>query len=204
MVVQSGTVFGRLTVIREIERSGPNRRFLCRCDCGSETVKFLGNLRLGRSRTCGCEHARTAAAGRAAVLAIRRARAQESDLGRMCLTCQTWKPWESFRLDPRRPRGRTSNCVECGRWRGFRLTYGINRADWTRMYCEQSGGCALCGEPDGLVIDHDHACCGATRGCKACIRGLLCDFCNRVLGRIEQKPELAARFADYLARRPLV
>jgi hypothetical protein len=68
----------------------------------------------------------------------------------------------------------------------------------------------LCGDRDDLAVDHDHSCCQGSRGradgragCKKCIRGLLCDFCNRVLGRIEQKPALAERFADYLSRRPL-
>jgi hypothetical protein len=213
MQIQPGTTYGHLTVIREVERSGANRRFLCRCKCGSETTKFMNNLRGGKSRTCGCEHARTAAAGRAAVLAMRRARAQMTTEGRMCLTCDTWKTWDHFRVDPRRPEGRYSNCIQCGRYRNMRAVYGISRAEWEQLRDEQQSRCALCGdtgEDSKLFIDHDHACCPGMRGqtvvragCKNCIRGLLCDHCNRVLGRIEQKPLMAARFADYLTRRPL-
>jgi len=56
-----------------------------------------------------------------------------------------------------------------------------------------------------LNVDHDHSCCGATHGCKKCIRGLLCSHCNRFLmAYVEPKPLLAARFADYLARRPFI
>lgn len=83
--------------------------------------------------------------------------------------------------------------------------YGLDRDAWAAILLGQGGGCGLCGATtDLLVVDHDHACCGPIRGCRSCLRGLLCGFCNRVLGRIEQKPELAARFADYLGRRPLL
>lgn len=203
MHVPAGTVFADLTVIREVERSGLNRRFMCRCVCGKESVKFLGNLRLGRSTSCGCL-TKMGEAGRAAVLADRRAKAQETDEGRMCHTCQTWKTWEDFRPDPRRARGRSSNCIECGRWRRIKLLYGIARSEWMSILDRQGGSCALCDDSADLMVDHDHACCGENHGCRGCVRGLLCDFCNRVLGRIEQKPGLATRFDDYLRRRPLL
>lgn len=199
----TGAVFGELTVLEEMA-AGPshNRRVRCRCTCGAEKIAFVSNLKLGRTRSCGCTYV-FGAAGRAAILADRRARAQETDDGRMCHTCQTWKTWNNFRPDPRRPRGMGPNCIECGRWRRIRLVYGIARADWESIQASQGGSCGLCGETRDLTVDHDHSCCGVNRGCRECIRGLLCDFCNRVLGRIEQKPELAGRFADYLNRRPL-
>ena len=59
----------------------------------------------------------------------------------------------------------------------------------------------------GLSIDHAHD-CGRhlpEKGCRYCIRGLLCCECNRTIIRLAEKyPELAKRFADYLARRPLL
>lgn len=212
MHVPAGTVFTDLTVVKEIERSGANRRFMCRCVCGKESVKFLGNLRLGRSTSCGC-NTKSGEAGRAASVAARRARAQMTTKGRMCHTCQTWKLWDHFRLDPRRPEGRASNCIECGRWRAMKAVYGISRVEWEQLRNGQDSRCALCGErseDSKLFVDHDHACCpgmrgqgGIKAGCKNCIRGLLCNSCNNVLGRIEQKPALAERFSDYLCRRPL-
>lgn len=204
--IPSGTKYADLTVVREVEASGGNRRFLCRCKCGSETVKFMCNLRLGRSRTCGCEHARTAAAGRATVLAKRRARSMESEHGRICHTCDQWKPWDAFSIDKRRAIGRTSNCMECAWWRSVLATYGITKAEWEWMFADQGGVCALCEEADTvrLNVDHDHSCCGDKRACKKCIRGMLCRACNRMLGLAEGRPLVAARFADYLERRPLL
>lgn len=216
MNIPSGTTFAYLTVIKEIERSGHNRRFMCRCVCGNEAIKFLNNLRLGRATSCGCQtnHLEATSAGRAASVAARRERAQLTTDGRICHKCQTWKTWDHFRIDKRCPEGRSSNCIECGRWHGMQQYYGLTRSEWEQMRDSQGSRCALCGDlicDSDLVVDHDHACCypgsrgkSGRGGCKSCIRGLLCNFCNHLLGRIEKKPALANRFADYLTSRPLL
>jgi hypothetical protein len=49
-----GTRFTRLTVIKELDRLHKQRRYLCRCDCGSEIAAYRPNLLQGRSRSCGC------------------------------------------------------------------------------------------------------------------------------------------------------
>ena len=60
----TGARFGRLFVVREAARRGrrARRAYVCRCDCGSETVATLDNLRTGTSTSCGCSrvaHLRT-------------------------------------------------------------------------------------------------------------------------------------------------
>lgn len=57
--VPRGTRYGRLTIIKEVEPhvfpSGrKKRKFLCRCDCGTEWVAVLDNLRSGNTSSCGC------------------------------------------------------------------------------------------------------------------------------------------------------
>lgn len=53
--VLDGQRFGRLTVVREIDRSPTDRRrVLCRCDCGAECEVFACNLTNGHSLSCGC------------------------------------------------------------------------------------------------------------------------------------------------------
>lgn len=53
----SGTRFGRLVTIKEVEKSPTGaQRWLCRCDCGNETVAIAGNLRIGSTGSCGCLH----------------------------------------------------------------------------------------------------------------------------------------------------
>jgi hypothetical protein len=57
--IEKGQRFGNLTVIEEAEsKILPSRqkvrRFLCRCDCGKETIVLLLHLARGRIRSCGC------------------------------------------------------------------------------------------------------------------------------------------------------
>lgn len=49
-----GRRFFRLTVVRRIHDGKKNTRWLCRCDCGKETVGITGNLKNGRHKSCGC------------------------------------------------------------------------------------------------------------------------------------------------------
>ena len=53
-----GQRFGKLTVIRRAEEAqdGKNRadHWLCRCDCGNDTVVLGANLVRGHTKSCGC------------------------------------------------------------------------------------------------------------------------------------------------------
>jgi len=51
--------------------------------------------------------------------------------------------------------------------------------------------CEMCGTTEGrLVVDHDHACCPGKYGCEKCIRGTLCDPCNRTAAAFDRAREL--------------
>ena len=50
----AGKRFGRLTVISREENAGKHVRWLCRCECGKERIVHAGNLRRGRTLSCGC------------------------------------------------------------------------------------------------------------------------------------------------------
>ena len=52
--IKKGDRFDLLTVIKEVEKSGKERRFLCKCDCGEERIIFLNNLHSNASHSCGC------------------------------------------------------------------------------------------------------------------------------------------------------
>jgi hypothetical protein len=53
----SGTRFGRLTTVREVGASSAGgRQWLCRCDCGTDTIALVSNLRRGATGSCGCLH----------------------------------------------------------------------------------------------------------------------------------------------------
>lgn len=52
----SGKRFGRLTVVRPDYRTGCTSFWLCKCDCGNETIVSGSDLKSGRTRSCRCLH----------------------------------------------------------------------------------------------------------------------------------------------------
>lgn len=49
----SGHVFGKLTALEVVGKSGRENVWLCRCECGNMTEVRLSNLRTGNTRSCG-------------------------------------------------------------------------------------------------------------------------------------------------------
>lgn len=56
--IEKGERYGRLTIMEEKPPIKPNgykkRMFLCKCECGSETIVRLEYLRSGHTKSCGC------------------------------------------------------------------------------------------------------------------------------------------------------
>lgn len=50
----TGQRFGKLTVLRQAENIGNRTAWVCRCDCGRETVVLTSRLRSGHTASCGC------------------------------------------------------------------------------------------------------------------------------------------------------
>ncbi len=90
-------------------------------------------------------------------------------------------------------------CTECARvanrkWRDRRFDQA-----YLRLFEEQDGVCAICGEPETAVlrgrtlklsVDHDHE--------TGVIRGLLCHACNLGLGKFKDRVELLEKAIAYL------
>lgn len=57
-----GQRFGRLVVLRRLERSAGKSRWECSCDCGSIKVVAAADLRRGNTISCGCYRAERASA----------------------------------------------------------------------------------------------------------------------------------------------
>lgn len=84
--------------------------------------------------------------------------------------------------------------------------YGITEEQYHAMLEAQGGRCKCCDEEfesDGKAamphIDHDHSCCPGRRACGECVRGLLCDRCNKMLGASGDDPQILAKGIAYLA-----
>lgn len=52
----AGQRYGKLTVLAPAENIGSRTAWLCRCDCGAETVVKTYHLRNGHTKTCGCQN----------------------------------------------------------------------------------------------------------------------------------------------------
>lgn len=106
---------------------------------------------------------------------------------KLCGICGAWKGETEFYPNKRHVDSLSTYCKRCDRGERIQRRYGITLDEYEAMADAQGGGCAICGaapkEGASLHIDHDHACCsGQKESCGRCVRGLLCEDCNRVLG----------------------
>lgn len=90
-----------------------------------------------------------------------------------------------------------SICVPCWRDRRIRTAYGLTPEAWQELFDKQGRCCAICrsAEPNGRTgwaTDHDHTCCPTGNTCGKCVRGILCQRCNKTVGHIEAHPNIAA------------
>jgi hypothetical protein len=69
--------------------------------------------------------------------------------------------------------------------------YGLTDAEKLELFESSDGLCALCLEEPATVIDHDHE--------TGEVRGVLCSFCNKGLGFIEQMGATSADIVEYLS-----
>lgn len=88
------------------------------------------------------------------------------------------------------------------RERALKYHYGIDLAEYRRMYEAQGGLCAICRRPEtatcgrdkprSLSVDHHH---GTSK-----VRALLCARCNRCLGNWEDSADLLRAALAYLEK----
>lgn len=63
--------------------------------------------------------------------------------------------------------------------------YKIPKDYFETQLAIQGNKCAICRKDFGNEIpqiDHDHNCCSGRKSCGKCVRGLLCNLCNKALG----------------------
>src|SRR5688572_4448290 len=120
-------------------------------------------------------------------------------------------PVRSKRVNP-------TTCKKCGvavprNRKGYYLTqcrrchhlamFGLTKESYADILLKQGGGCAICGETEGVAgrslhVDHDRNCCNRRQSCGKCVRGILCSGCNTALGLLGEKNLEAA--IGYLRR----
>ena len=121
-----------------------------------------------------------------------------------CTKCGETKKLDQFqyRKDSKkhRPHCKACRAVEKSEWqkgtpeltrnRCLKYKYGITSADYERMLFEQNNCCYICHAECKLVVDHCHE--------SGKVRGLLCNYCNVMLGMAKDNPALLRLAANYL------
>lgn len=113
------------------------------------------------------------------------------------------KEWHS--AHPEYDRRRHQDDPERTRVANLKNLYKITPERKAEMLAEQGGRCAVCGTTEPKLrwdVDHDHACCPGQITCGRCIRGILCDTCNRGLGLFHDRPAVLRSAATYLENPP--
>lgn len=141
------------------------------------------------------------------------------DKFKVCRDCKQRKPLSDFYKHPDTHDGTGAYCKECSHrrcraqrktpkgkeiWRAYRRKaslkrlYGISVDDYDRMFSEQGGKCAICGNRSGrsniatLNVDHDSV--------SGKIRGLLCNRCNLGIGRFQHNIQILKKAHRYLSK----
>jgi len=134
------------------------------------------------------------------------------DTGRICKSCNLYKPWCEYSGGTRD--ARVTRCKDCinkqyktawgtdpefkkrmqenARRNHLLCTYGLTQEDVNDMLHKQKEMCAICkcSIVERHCIDHCHA--------TGKIRGLLCDDCNIGLGKFKDREEVLLEAARYL------
>lgn len=127
-----------------------------------------------------------------------------------CRTCETKRPLEDFYKSKGHKSGRMSWCKFCHsekvrakynplvrKDRKLKYNYGINLEQYNAKLEEQLGCCAICktdtpGGNGDFYVDHNHQ----TKQ----VRGLLCHWCNFMIGQSKESIATLQAGIDYLKK----
>lgn len=102
---------------------------------------------------------------------------------------------------------REKHNANCAEWRKgnpgsrkatyLKYEYGLTMESYQQMLGDSGGLCAICKQPFNLdkhepCVDHDHE--------TNCVRGLLCQQCNKSLGGFNDNVETLLNAVEYLRR----
>lgn len=87
----------------------------------------------------------------------------------------------------------------------LQLRYKLTLDQYKQMWIDQKGCCAICKRNQNefvyaLSVDHNHECCPGRKSCGKCIRGLLCQDCNLMIGNSNDNPQNLLNAFDYIKK----
>lgn len=130
---------------------------------------------------------------------------RDSQGRKQCKACGEWLNVYSFTKNNAYADRLERLCRECKKPKqkvGNLGRMGLTPPQFESMINRQGHVCAICKrEPDKWNIDHDHKCCqGSKRAklCGKCVRGLLCQRCNHLLGNCQDSIDVLHEAISYL------
>jgi len=108
---------------------------------------------------------------------------------------------------------RRPEILENSHWYNLQRAFNLTKEQFEEKLEQQGGVCAICGnvaspsksvsERPNWHVDHDHLCCPDLKGrsnstCGECVRGILCDNCNRGLGAFKDSSIVLESAINYL------
>lgn len=93
-------------------------------------------------------------------------------------------------------------------WKYSLRQFNLTPDQYNILFEKQNGVCKGCGQSETvttkygkvrrLAIDHDHSCCPGGYSCGNCIRGLLCQRCNSILGYANDEIDILLSLIKYV------
>lgn len=126
--------------------------------------------------------------------------ATRNDLGqKKCMQCALWQDIDNYVKHKGKPDGLSPYCRRCDRENYLRRTYVMDIEAYEAQLTIQGGTCAIdgCSATD-LHIDHDHRCCPGKKSCGRCVRALLCQPHNTILGLVGESTDHLQSLIKYL------
>lgn len=125
---------------------------------------------------------------------------------KVCSRCRLEKPTEDFAVKGDALQPWCRSCCKDYRVENARTiaqvkvlrNFNLTPEQYDEIGERQGWRCALCLKDKPLCVDHDHRCCPGYRSCGRCVRGLLCQSCNRGLGLLGDDGATVDRARSYL------
>lgn len=125
---------------------------------------------------------------------------RDSEGRKLCTRCELWLPEKLFSKRKTSSDKLATYCKACHSAYARESRYNLTAEDLMAMIHQQGGTCRLCPArlADGYCVDHNHECCPGTKTCGECVRGLLCQECNKLIGKLESDRERLTKMLAYL------
>lgn len=113
-----GKRYGKLVILGQARNGiGGDVRWHCKCDCGKLIDTNSGNIRHGKTKSCGCSQ--------------NAVRISSDRKHKKCMTCKVVKPIEEFHAERNRVDGHSYKCKSCT------TIYATNRLSKRLAYLRQ-------------------------------------------------------------------